>query len=135
MTFFQREIVSELMAKSTPEAVIQATTEALLASEYKHRVCKMILADPGLNSLLPELPQLLVDQLKTSLIIQDALKEEARRLDEYKKQVEADLVVRHPLLSRIRPWMKRRLAAAHDTFMEKNLWSAHTAAIETCQVS
>ena len=81
MTLFQREIVSELMAKSTPEAVIQATTEALLASEYKHRVCKMILADPGLNSLLPELPQLLVDQLKTSLIIQDALKEEVRRLD------------------------------------------------------
>ena len=127
--------MSELTAKSTPEAVIQATTEKLLTSEYKHRVCKMVLADPVINSLgVPELPQLLVDQLKTSLIIQDVLKEEANRLNDHKKHVETDLEVRHPLLSRIRPWLKRRLAAAHQSFMEAHLWSAHAAAIEACQV-
>ena len=99
----QREIVTELTAKSTPEPVIQATTEKLLTSEYKHRVCKMILADPGLNSLgHPDLPQLLVDQLKTSLIIQEVLKEETVRLNDHKKQVESDLEVRHSLLSRYR---------------------------------
>ena len=129
----RREIVNELMSKQTPEDIIQQTTEKLLATEYKNRVCKLILSDSELAMLGSEVPQLLVDQLKTSLVIQEVLKEEQTRLNQHKKQVEVELEFNHPLLSRIKPWMKRQLEKADQKFREQRVWEPHTKAIEGCQ--
>ena len=51
------------------------------------------------------------------------------QLEKNKERTERELKTQHPLLSRIRPWLKKQLKRADAEHASQHTWDAHIKAI------
>lgn len=121
--------------------------------EYLNRVFNSILSNADLSSLGEGIPQLLVQQAKSVVLmhrystkilyrnttififlcfIHRAVEKVQRRLSKTLDDVRTRLFRHHPILSRIGPWLRSRLRAAEQKFTIENQWSAHEEALSLC---
>lgn len=100
--------------------------------EYLQRVYTSILSHPDLAALGEGIPQLLVQQAQSVVLMHRAVENVQRKLaqtkDSLKERIERD----HPVLSRIGPWMRDRMREAEANFIDECEWSAHEEALALC---
>lgn len=130
----RRQLISDLRAtKSLSENDILEQTKAAITQEYLDKVCKLIYADSGISKLGPSIADLLVCQVRTAMVVSGIIDLERQKLAKHVESVEKNIGERHPIKSRIRPWLKRKLRAAHVAYVENNLWRGHMGAVATCK--
>ena len=104
-----------------------------IAQAYYERVCQMILNDKGIERLGSGVAQLLVNQAQTAKIIEEVIDEEIQGQNDHQKVIEGQFGQSHPLLSRVKSWLRRQLKRALETYCEDNRWRPHTEAIQRCK--
>ena len=100
--------------------------------EYLQRVYTSILAHPDIVALGDGIPQLLVQQAQSIVLMHRAVDNVQRKLTKTKDSLRERIEYEHPVLSRIGPWMRDRMREAETNFIEQCEWSAHEEALALC---
>ena len=129
----KQDILNQLRKEETPEEEIDNRAYQILKREYLERVCEGVRKDQGIDSIGVGITELLVEQVKTSLIVDEILKETRERIRDHREKVEGQLKASQPVLCHIGPWMRRKLEASNEAYMNKHQWKAHEEAIASCK--
>ena len=95
-------------------------------------VYSSILSSIELESLGKNIPQLLVQQAKSVVIMHKAIEKMKKDINKTRKVQECLLKENYPVLSRITAWMNEKLDSAENTRIQETLWAAHDEAIRVC---
>ncbi|XP_058795012.1 uncharacterized protein LOC131666391 isoform X2 [Phymastichus coffea] len=129
---FREKLISELRAlKKSDEEIEREVNEAVMR-EYLQRVYTSILSHPDLATLGEGIPQLLVQQAQSVVLMHRAVENVQRKLAKTKEALKERIDREHPVLSRIGPWMRDRMREAEAKFIEECEWSAHEEALALC---
>lgn len=100
--------------------------------EYLQRVYNSILTNNKLSELGVGIPQLLIQQAQSVVIMYKALakvqKDMKRSREDHQKCLSHD----YSILSRVAPWLRSKLRYAEDTQWSKSAWTAHEEALKLC---
>ncbi|XP_026470656.1 uncharacterized protein LOC113374909, partial [Ctenocephalides felis] len=130
---FRERLISELRAQKKSDVDIEREVNEAVMLEYLQRVYSCILAHPELQALGDGIPQLLVQQAQSVVLMHRAVESVQRQLMLSKTNLERNLKDEHPILSRVRPWLIARLANCEQQFTTEKAWSAHEEALRMCQ--
>lgn len=100
--------------------------------EYLQRVYSSILSNTDLEDLGVGVPQLLVQQAQSVVIMHKAVEKIQRELKHCREEQQKNLTDTHPVLSRVAPWLRSRLSSAELSKLTKTTWSAHEEALKGC---
>ncbi len=100
--------------------------------EYLQRVYTSILSHPDIVALGEGVPQLLVQQAQSVVLMHRAVENVQQKLAITKQLLRERIEREHPVLSRIGPWMRDRMREAEASFIEECEWSAHEEALTLC---
>ncbi|XP_039440636.1 uncharacterized protein LOC120421483 isoform X2 [Culex pipiens pallens] len=127
---FRERLIAELRERKMTDAEIEEEVNDAVMKEYLQRVYTSILSNSDLADLGDAVPQLLVQQAQSVVIMHKAVdkiqKELKKSRDEHKKQLQEQ----HPVLSRIAPWLRAKLEAGEQSKLSKITWGAHEEALK-----
>ncbi|XP_055375175.1 uncharacterized protein LOC129607934 isoform X2 [Condylostylus longicornis] len=129
---FRERLITELREKKLSDKEIEEEVNEAVMKEYLQRVYSSILNNSDLEDLGDGIPQLLVQQAQSVVIMHKAVekvqKEMKRSRDDHQKCLSND----HSVLSRVAPWLRSKLRTAELTKLRKSTWSAHEEALKMC---
>ncbi|KDR19062.1 hypothetical protein L798_06418, partial [Zootermopsis nevadensis] len=129
---FRERLISELRSQKLPDEEIEREVNQAVMREYLQRVYTSILSHPDLVALGEGIPQLLVQQAQSVILMHRAVENVQRKLAKTKESLKQRIEYMYPVLSRIRPWMRNKLRSAESHFIEECQWSAHEEALALC---
>ncbi|KAL0279520.1 UNVERIFIED_CONTAM: hypothetical protein PYX00_001058 [Menopon gallinae] len=129
---FRERLITELRNKKLSDDQIERDVNDAVMKEYLQRVYTSILSHPDIIALGDGIPQLLVQQARSVVLMHRAIENVQRKLKTTKDDLKRRLEYMHPVLSRIRPWMRDKLRRAEAKFIEECQWSAHEEALLLC---
>ncbi|XP_015590720.1 uncharacterized protein LOC107265616 isoform X2 [Cephus cinctus] len=129
---FRERLISELRAQKKPDEEIEREVNEAVMREYLQRVYSSILSHPDILALGEGIAQLLVQQAQSVVLMHRAVENVQRKLTQTKDSLRSRMEREHPVLSRIRPWMRDRMREAEANFIEECEWSAHEEALALC---
>ncbi|XP_054282157.1 uncharacterized protein LOC128999597 isoform X1 [Macrosteles quadrilineatus] len=129
---FRERLISELRAQKLPDDEIEREVNQAVMREYLQRVYSSILGNTELQALGEGVPQLLVQQAQSVVLMYRAVENVQCKLRKTKETLTQSLQYTHPILSRIGPWMRDKLRSAEEKFIEECKWSAHEEALMLC---
>lgn len=109
----------------------QEVNEAVM-KEYLQRVYASILANNKLHDLGNEIPQLLVQQAQSVVIMYKAIEKVQKDVEKSREDHQKCLSNDHSILSRVSPWIRSKVRAAEEMKYNKKAWSAHEEALKMC---
>ncbi len=129
----RKELLEELQERTnlTNDEVKTKATE-ILRRECINHICEEVFNDDCLRQLGQNVPALLVEQFRTSLAMQDAVKHYYDDLDSHTENFRTEIKAERPLLSQVKPWFNRRERRARAAFAEENGGRAHQEASQAC---
>ncbi|XP_058821698.1 uncharacterized protein LOC131683602 isoform X2 [Topomyia yanbarensis] len=130
---FRERLIAELRERKMTDAEIEEEVNDAVMKEYLQRVYTSILSNSDLADLGDNIPQLLVQQAQSVVIMHKAVdkiqKELKKSRDEQRKLFQEE----HPVLSRISPWLYAKLESGEQTKISKITWGAHEEALKIAQ--
>ncbi|XP_063709490.1 uncharacterized protein LOC134837994 isoform X3 [Culicoides brevitarsis] len=129
---FRERLIAELREKKMSDAEIEEEVNEAVMKEYLQRVYTSILNNPDLAELGSGVPQLLVQQAQSVVIMHKAIEKVKKDLEKARNEQEKLLIKTHPVLSRIAPWMRMKLRIAESSRMSKTIFAAHEEALKIC---
>lgn len=129
---FRERLISELRAQKLPDDEIEREVNQAVMREYLQRVYTSILGNTELQALGEGIPQLLVQQAQSVVLMHRAVENVQCKLNKTKETLKQRLIYSHPILSRIGPWLRDKLYNAEERFTEECQWSAHEEALLLC---
>ncbi|XP_014469880.1 PREDICTED: uncharacterized protein LOC106741940 isoform X2 [Dinoponera quadriceps] len=129
---FRERLISELRAQKKPDEEIEREVNEAVMHEYLQRVYSNILSHPDILALGEGIAHLLVQQAQSVVLMHRAVENVQRKLSQTKESLRHRMESEHPVLSRIRPWMRDRMREAEENFIEECEWSAHEEALVLC---
>ncbi|XP_075230474.1 uncharacterized protein LOC142329675 isoform X3 [Lycorma delicatula] len=129
---FRERLISELRQQKLPDEEIEKEVNEAVMREYLQKVYSSMLGNRDLQALGEGIPQLLVQQAQSVVLMHRAVENVERKLTKMKDCLKQRLEYIHPILSRIGPWMRDKLRNAEERFIEECKWSAHEEALMLC---
>ncbi|XP_068087135.1 uncharacterized protein [Anabrus simplex] len=129
---FRERLISELRSQKLPDEEIEREVNQAVMKEYLQRVYSSILTHPDIQVLGEGIPQLLVQQAQSVVLMHRAVENLQRKLSKTKESLRQRIEYMYPVLSRIQPWMRDKLRDAESHFIEECQWSAHEEALALC---
>lgn len=129
---FRERLISELRSQKLPDEEIEREVNQAVMREYLQRVYASILSHPDLVALGEGIPQLLVQQAQSVILMHRAVENVQLKLAKTKESLRQRIQYMYPVLSRIQPWMRNKLRNAEGHFIEECQWSAHEEALALC---
>ncbi|EEB13018.1 conserved hypothetical protein [Pediculus humanus corporis] len=129
---FREKLISELRAQKLSDFQIEREVNDAVMKEYLQRVYSSILSHPDLMALGEGVPKLFVEQANSVVLMHRAVENVQKKLKTTKENLKLRLEYMHPVLCRIRPWMRDKLRKAEAKFIEECQWSAHEEALVLC---
>ncbi|XP_008202982.1 uncharacterized protein LOC100123730 isoform X2 [Nasonia vitripennis] len=129
---FREKLISELRAQKKSDEEIEREVNEAVMREYLQRVYSSILSHPDIVALGEGIPQLLIQQAQSVLLMHRAVENVQRKLARTKEALRERIERDHPVLSRIGPWMRDRMREAEAKFIQECEWSAHEEALALC---
>nr|CAD7198050.1 unnamed protein product [Timema douglasi] len=129
---FRERLISELRSQKLPDEEIEREVNQAVMKEYLQRVYTSILSHPDLLALGEGIPQLLVQQAQSVVLMHRAVENVQKKLTKTKDSLKQRIEYMYPVFSRIRPWMRDKLRSAENHFIEECQWSAHEEALMLC---
>lgn len=131
---FRERLIAEMRDKKMTDTEIEHAVNAAVMREYLQRVYASILANSELTALGDGVPQLLVQQAQSVVIMHTAIETTQRQLRALRRDHERLLRNDHPILARVGPWLRGQLrkAAASAAIATVATWAAHEEAIRQC---
>lgn len=129
---FRERLIAELRAKKLTDKEIEDEVNEAVMKEYLQRVYTSILSNPKLAELGEGIPQLLVQQAQSVVIMYKAVDKVQRDIKRSREDHEKCLSNDHSVLSRVAPWLRSKLRHAEESKLSKTAWSAHEEALKMC---
>ncbi|KAL7033342.1 hypothetical protein ACKWTF_007549 [Chironomus riparius] len=129
---FRERLIAEMREKKMSDIEIEEEVNDAVMKEYLQRVYSSILSSIELESLGKNIPQLLVQQAKSVVIMHKAIEKMKKDINKTRKVQECLLKENYPVLSRITAWMNEKLDSAEKLRIQETLWAAHDEAIRVC---
>ncbi|KAK9888177.1 hypothetical protein WA026_000446 [Henosepilachna vigintioctopunctata] len=129
---FREKLIAELRAEKMPDTDIEREVNEAVMKEYLQRVYSSILANSDIESLGHGVAALLVEQAQSVVLMHRAMENVQRNLSKTLEEMSSKLHSMHPVLSRIKPWLRFRLQNAELKFLQENQWSTHEEALSLC---
>ncbi|KAK2178211.1 hypothetical protein NP493_553g00000 [Ridgeia piscesae] len=101
--------------------------------EYVRRVFEAIRSDEELETLQPQIGDVLVQQATCVLGMHQAVENLKAKLLKHKQELGSHLVKTYPLRSRIDAWVNEKYMQFEKEFIEQHQWSAHEETMEVCR--
>lgn len=129
---FRERLIAELREKKMSDTEIEEEVNEAVMQEYLQRVYSSILNHTDLAQIAERLPQLLVQQAQSVVIMHKAVEKVQKELKRTRSDHERYLVNEYPVFSKISPWLRKKLEAAETAKISKTVWAAHEEAIKMC---
>ena len=129
---FRERLIAEMREKKMSDIEIEEEVNDAVMKEYLQRVYTSILSNTDLEDLGQGVPQLLVQQAQSVVIMHKAIEKIKKDIQKTREEQEKLLKENYPVLSRIRAWLRSRLETAESTKVNKILWAAHEEAVKIC---
>ncbi|XP_058129825.1 uncharacterized protein LOC131272187 isoform X2 [Anopheles coustani] len=130
---FRERLISELRERKMSDAEIEEEVNDAVMKEYLQRVYTSILSNTDLAELGDNIPQLLVQQAQSVVIMHKAVDKIQKELKKSREEMEKTFQEQHPVLSRVYPWLRAKLNAVELTKLSKITWGAHEEALRAAQ--
>ncbi|XP_055636132.1 uncharacterized protein LOC129775415 isoform X2 [Toxorhynchites rutilus septentrionalis] len=130
---FRERLIAELRERKMTDAEIEEEVNDAVMKEYLQRVYTSILANGDLADLGENIPQLLVQQAQSVVIMHKAVDKIQKELKKSRDEQRKQLQEQHLVLSRISPWLRAKLEACEQTKLTKITWGAHEEALKIAQ--
>lgn len=127
---FRERLIAELRDKKMADAEIEEEVNEAVMQEYLQRVYSSILNHTELAKIGEKVPQLLVQQAQSVVIMHKAVEKLQKELKRTRHEHQRYLMNDYPVLSKIRPWLRMKLEAAEESKLSKSVWSAHEEALK-----
>lgn len=112
---------------------IEEEVNEAVMQEYLQRVYSAVLSDPELEKLGDKIPQLLVQQAQSVVIMHKAYVKVEKEIKRYSSEYERRLIEEHPVLSKIKTWLQTNLRCAEIQMVSNSKWRAHEDALKMSQ--
>lgn len=129
---FRERLIAEMREQKMTDAEIEREVNEAVMREYLQRVYGSILANAELAALGERVPELLVQQAQSVVIMHRAIETAQRELRRQRLEHERYLRNDYPILSRVRPWLRAQLRQAAAATLDATTWAAHEEAIRVC---
>lgn len=129
---FRERLIAELREKKLTDKEIEEEVNEAVMREYLQRVYSSILSNSDLAELGDGIPQLLVQQAQSVVIMHKAVEKIEKELKRSREDHQKCLANDHSVLSRIAPWLRSKLRTAEASKMNTSTWAAHEEAILMC---
>uniref|UniRef100_A0A182QS17 Uncharacterized protein n=1 Tax=Anopheles farauti TaxID=69004 RepID=A0A182QS17_9DIPT len=130
---FRERLIAELRERKMSDAEIEEEVNDAVMKEYLQRVYTSILSNVELAELGENIPQLLVQQAQSVVIMHKAVDKIQKELKKSREELETTLQEQHPVLSRVYPWLRAKLNAGEQAKLSKITWGAHEEALRAAQ--
>ncbi|XP_049281969.1 uncharacterized protein LOC125763166 isoform X1 [Anopheles funestus] len=130
---FRERLIAELRERKMTDAEIEEEVNDAVMKEYLQRVYTSILSNVELTELGENIPQLLVQQAQSVVIMHKAVDKIQKELKKSREEMEQTLQEQHPVLSRVYPWLRAKLNAGEQAKLSKITWGAHEEALRAAQ--
>ncbi|XP_053697381.1 uncharacterized protein LOC128744410 [Sabethes cyaneus] len=130
---FRERLIAELRERKMTDSEIEEEVNDAVMKEYLQRVYTSILSNNDLALLGENIPQLLVQQAQSVVIMHKAVDKIQKELRKSREEQQKLLQEDHPVLSRILPWLRSKLEAAEQNKVSKITWGAHEEALKIAQ--
>ncbi|XP_055603337.1 uncharacterized protein LOC129751698 isoform X2 [Uranotaenia lowii] len=130
---FRERLIAELRERKMTDAEIEEEVNDAVMKEYLQRVYTSILTNSDLADLGENIPQLLVQQAQSVVIMHKAVDKIQKELKKSRDEQRKLLEEQHPVLSQITPWLRTKLENAEQTKLSKITWGAHEEALKIAQ--
>lgn len=130
---FRERLIAELRDKKMTDNEIEERVNEAVMQEYLQRVYSSILNHSDLPQLGAGIPQLLVQQAQSMVIMHKAVEKIKKDIKRTRIEYQRLLINDNPVLSKIKPWLQLRLDSAEKTKLSKCIWSVHEEALKMCQ--
>lgn len=127
---FRERLIAELREKKMSDAEIEEEVNDAVMKEYLQRVYTSILNNADLADLGDGVPQLLVQQAQSCVIMHKSIDKTRKDLKKARHEHLQILQDTYPVLSRICAWMDAKLDAAESARIGKTIFAAHEEAIK-----
>ncbi len=125
-------IVVHEEADAVPSAV-QLRASKMIAEDCIERICEMVSKDEKLASVGRGISELLVQQLKTTLVLAEVREADEELRSTHLAKFKEDQKQSHPILSRIQSWVKRKVKEEEEAYHREHRWDGHRRAIDVCK--
>uniref|UniRef100_A0A1A9VB52 Uncharacterized protein n=1 Tax=Glossina austeni TaxID=7395 RepID=A0A1A9VB52_GLOAU len=129
---FRERLIAELRAKKLTDKDIEEEVNEAVMKEYLQRVYSSILSNSKLLELGVGIPELLVQQAQSVVIMYKAVNKVQRDIKRSREDHQKCLANDHSVLSRVAPWLRSKLRHAEEHKLNKSAWSAHEEALKMC---
>ncbi|KAI8129847.1 hypothetical protein CVS40_1285 [Lucilia cuprina] len=129
---FRERLIAELRAKKLTDKEIEEEVNEAVMKEYLQRVYTSILSNPKLAELGDGIPELLVQQAQSVVIMYKAVDKVQKDIKRSREDHQKCLSNDHSVLSRVAPWLRSKLRHAEESKLSKSAWSAHEEALKMC---
>lgn len=129
---FRERLIAEMREKKMNDTEIEEEVNDAVMKEYLQRVYTSILSNVELEGLGHGIPQLLVQQAQSVVIMHKAIEKVKKDIHKTRQVEEKLLKENYTVLARIRAWLSQRLEAAEMAKINETLWAAHEEAIKVC---
>ncbi|KAM7363338.1 uncharacterized protein ACRADG_000286 isoform 1-T1 [Cochliomyia hominivorax] len=129
---FRERLIAELRAKKLTDREIEEEVNEAVMKEYLQRVYTSILSNPKLAELGEGIPELLVQQAQSVVIMYKAVDKVQKDIKRSREDHQKCLSNDHSVLSRVAPWLRSKLRHAEESKLSKSAWSAHEEALKMC---
>ncbi|XP_036323621.1 uncharacterized protein LOC118737306 isoform X1 [Rhagoletis pomonella] len=127
---FRERLIAELRAKKLSDKEIEEEVNEAVMKEYLQRVYSSILSNPKLAELGDGIPELLVQQAQSVVIMYKAVDKVQKDIKRTREDHQKCLSNDHSVLSRVAPWLRSKLRVAEESKLSKSAWSAHEEALK-----
>lgn len=129
---FRERLIAELREKKMADAEIEEEVNEAVQQEYLQRVYSSILNHTDLALIGEKVPQLLVQQAQSVVIMHKAVEKIQKELKRTRVEHQKYLINDYPVLSKISPWLRMKLQAAETNKISKSIWAVHEEALKMC---
>lgn len=129
---FRERLIAELREQKLSDNEIEEEVNEAVMKEYLQRVYSSILSNIDIAKLGDGIPQLLVQQAQSVVVMHKAAEKIQKDLKKAREEHQRLLTNDHPVLSRVAPWLRTKLRNLETSRNLKTTWSAHEEAIDGC---
>lgn len=130
---FRERLISELRDKKMSDTEIEDEVNEAVMQEYLQRIYSAVLNHPDLERLGDKIPQLLVQQAQSVVIMHKAHERVEKDIKRCSSEYERRLIEDHPVLSKIKTWLQLKLRDAEMQTISKCKWRVHEDALKMSQ--
>lgn len=129
---FRERLIAEMRAKKLNDKEIEEEVNEAVMKEYLQRVYSSIMSNNKLAELGNGVPQLLVEQAQSVVIMYKAVDKVQQDIKRTREDHQKCLANDHSVLSRVAPWLRSKLRHAEQHKLYKCAWYAHEEALKMC---